>query len=221
MNTVFRFLRVGGALWLLFSALMIHAQLTIGEWEPIFKGVELARGTNIPAVGTDIQRLQTGYAVRVDLTDPDVELFTTPRNTNYIANLREVAGYTVTDFLRVNDLQLAINANYFAPGTYYLPPATPMDVFGLAVSQGTVVSEQQSAQYAATITFNATNYPTFIRSNWPPTSVEGVYNAISGNFPVLAGGTNVGRNVLDLDPRTVFGLSEDKQHLFILAIDGR
>jgi exopolysaccharide biosynthesis protein len=221
MNTVFKFLRMGAALSVFFSVLTVHGQLTIGEWTPTFKGVDLARGTNVPVAGGEIQRLQAGYAVRIDLTDPDVEIFTTPQNTNYIANLREVAGYTVSDFLRLNDLQVAINANYFAPGTYYLPPATPMDVFGLAVSQGTVVSEQQSSQYAATITFNATNFPTFIRSNWPPASVEGVYNAISGNFPVLVGGTNVGRNVLDLDPRTVFGLSEDRRYLFILAIDGR
>jgi hypothetical protein len=227
MNTVFKFLqllrlpRLGVALLLLLSVVSVEAQLTIGEWTPIFKGVELARGTNVPVAGGEIQRLQAGYAVRIDLTDPDVEIFTTPRNTNYIANLREVAGYTVSDFLRINDLQLAINANYFAPGTYYLPPATPMDLFGLAVSQGTVVSEQQNSTYAATITFNATNYPTFIRSNWPPTSVDGVYNAISGNFPVLAAGENIGRNIFDIDPRTAFGVSEDKRYLFIVAIDGR
>jgi hypothetical protein len=220
MKTFFQFLRVGAVLSVLLSAITMQAQLTIGEWTPIFKGVELARGTNVPVAGGEIPRLQVGFIVRVDLTDPDIELLTSPRNTNYIANQREVAGYTVSDFLRVHDVQLAINANYFAPGTYYLPPATPMDLFGLAVSQGTVVSEQQSSTYAATITFNSTNYPTFIRSNWPPVSVDGVYNAVSGNFPILVGGVNIGTR-FDIDPRTAFALSEDRRYLFLLTIDGR
>jgi hypothetical protein len=159
--------------------------------------------------------------LRVDLTDPDVEFFTTPRiEFNYVEGDREVAGYTPTDFLVRNDLQVVINGGYFSPGTYYSPPGTPMDAHGLIVSEGILVSPTDSPSYAATLTFNETNAPTFIPSNWPPASAEGVYTAISGNAAILVGGTNVGTR-FDLDPRTVAGLSEDRRYLFLVAIDGR
>jgi hypothetical protein len=198
------------------------AELVIGEWTPVFKGIELSISTNLPVVGAPIARRQVAYALRIDLTDPDVEFFTTPRiESNYVAGSREVAGYTPTDFLVRNGLQAVINAGYFSPGTYYSPPGTPMNAHGLLVSQGDVVSSTDSPTYAATLTFNETNGPTFIRSNLPPASNDGVYTAIAGNAAILVGGTNVGTQILDLDPRTVAGISGDRRYLYFVAIDGR
>ena len=204
-----------------FAPIPQAAELVIGEWTPVFKGIELSISTNLPGIGAPIPRRQVAYALRVDLTDPDVEFFTTPRiEFNYVEGDREVAGYTPTDFLVRNELQAVINAGYFSPGTYYSPPGTPMDVRGLIVSQGTVVSPTDSPEYAATLTFNDTNGPTFIPSNWPPASTDGVYTAVAGNEAILVGGTNVGTR-FDIDPRTVAGLSEDRRYLFLVAIDGR
>ncbi|HVK57865.1 MAG TPA: phosphodiester glycosidase family protein [Candidatus Kapabacteria bacterium] len=218
MNNSFAFwMRSLTATVLFLVSVTSQAALTVGEWVPVYKGVELSISTNEP--GPEIVRRQVVYALRVDLLDPDVEFFTTPRITNYSA-FREVAAYTGTEFLRRNNLQVVINANYFDNGTYYLPEGTPMALHGLEVSQGEVVSTNSSAAYAATITFDQTNAPTFIRSNWPPVSNEGIYTAVAGNATVVAGGTNVGTR-FDVDPRTVFGLSEDRRYLFLVAIDGR
>src|SRR5688572_28036686 len=127
------------------------ADLVISGWTPVFKGIELSISTNLGGVGAPIARRQVAYALRIDLTDPDVEFFTTPLiETNYAAGIREVGGYTPSDFLARNELQVVINAGYFEPSAYYLPAGTPMDVLGLSVSQGTVVSTNHSPVYAPT-----------------------------------------------------------------------
>src|SRR5688500_17109697 len=105
------------------------AELVIGEWQPVFKGIELSISTNLPGIGAPIGRRQVAYALRVDLTDPDVEFFTTPQiEFDPVQGTREVEGYTPSDFLARNDLQVVINAGYFEPSSYYLPAGTPMDV---------------------------------------------------------------------------------------------
>lgn len=216
-----RLSKIAAAFLLVFLPASAEAALAVGEWRPVFKGVELSISTNIPGPGSEISRLQVVYAVRVDLTDPDVSFFTTPQiGTNYMRGVREVAAYTPSDFLARNDLQVVINANFFDNDTYYLPAGTPMNLYGLEVSQGTEVSTADSPQHSAVIAFNATNQPTFVRSNRPAISIEGIYTAVSGNFPIVVGGTNIGTK-FEVDPRTVFGLSEDRRHLFVVAIDGR
>jgi hypothetical protein len=46
-----------------------------------------------------------------------------------------------------------------------------MDVYGLAVSEGTVVSTQDGPVFASSIIFDANNRPTVIHTNWPATSL--------------------------------------------------
>src|SRR6188768_3501421 len=89
------------------------ADLVIGEWTPVFKGIELSISTNLPAQGAPIPVRQVAYALRVDLNDRDVEFFTTPRiESDYIPRSREIGAYTPSDFLSRHDLQVVINANY-------------------------------------------------------------------------------------------------------------
>jgi hypothetical protein len=162
--------------------------------------------------------------MRVDLSDPDIRLFTTPRiEEDYQENFRETAGLTVSDFQAAYGLQAVINANFFRPGTYYLPAGTPMTIKGLAISEGEVVSSGDDDEHTATMTFDAENNATFIPDNWPVESTEAVYTAVAGNYPLLVNGENVaptGRGVDD-EPRTVFGLSEDRRYLYLVCIDGR
>ena len=202
------------------AALQVKAALTIGPWVPKFKGVDLSVSTNIPPSGGELLRRQVVSALRVDLSDPDVRFFTTPRISGYVEGDREIAAYTVSDFLRNNRLQAAINANFFSEGQYYLPGGTPMDVFGLAISEGVVVSRTDSRNHAAALMLDASNTPTIVHSNWPARSTEGVYTAVSGNYPLLIEGRNVGRK-FDVEPRTVFGVSQDRRYLYLVAIDGR
>ena|SRR5688572_28894678 len=91
--------------------LITRAQMVVTSWTPIFKGIDHAIGTNYP--DTTIPRLQVVNCVRVDLTDSDIELFTTPRATNYIADNTETYTTTVSNFLKRHNLKVAINANFY------------------------------------------------------------------------------------------------------------
>ncbi|HEX7863267.1 MAG TPA: phosphodiester glycosidase family protein [Verrucomicrobiae bacterium] len=204
-----------------FLAATVRGEMIIGPWTPLFKGIDYSVSTNMP--DTTIPRLQVAHTVRVDLHDPDVKFLTTPRiEDNYIQNSREIAAYTPTDFLTRNELQVVINANFFSEGTYYLPPGTPMDLYGLAVSEGTVVSPPR-LDFGRAIVFDLTNAPTFIPLTSASMSLTGIHTAVAGNFLVLTNGTNAApnNNLFDIDPRTVYGLSQDRRYLFLTAIDGR
>jgi len=194
----------------------------IGPWVALFKGVQYSVSTNIPT-GGEFPNRQVVHAFRVDLTDPDIRLLTTPRITDYVAGQKETGGLTVSDFLRTHHLQAAINANFFDPNSYYLPAGTPMNVFGLAISESVVVSPADGPDHAPTILFDANNQATVIHTNWPPASVDGIYTAVSGNYPLIVAGRNaVNRGTaFEVDPRTVFGLSQDRHYLYLVGIDGR
>ena len=203
------------------------ASTTIGPWEPLFKGINHTVGTNTPG-GSSFSKLQVIHAIRVDLQDPDVQLFTSPRISGYVANSRESAGYKVSDFLKMNHLQIAINANFFDPSGYYLPAGTAMVVTGLQISRGVVVSAQESASYSASLLFSTNNQPTIVFTNWPAHSNVGVYTAVSGDYPLLINGINIAHAyrgssdpVHQPNPRTAYGISRDRHYLFLLTIDGR
>jgi hypothetical protein len=224
MNAFPSLLRPAGAvilaLTMLCGAHPLEAALTIGPWVPKFKGVDLSISTNIPPSGGELVRRQVVSALRVDLSDPDVQFFTTPRISGYQEGQREIAAYTVSDFLRNNRLQAVINANFFSEGQYYLPAGTPMDVFGLAISQGVVVSPQDTSVQDAALMFDSNNVPTVVHTNWPARPTDGVFTAVAGNYPLLVAGRNIGRK-FDFEPRTVYGISEDRRYLYLVTIDGR
>src|SRR5262245_53199904 len=204
-------------LTLVTMGISLRAETLVGSWKPIFKGVDYSVSTNIPS-GGDFPNRQVVHAFRVDLTDPDIRLRTTPRISNYIANASEVGGLTVSDFLKTNHLQAAINANFFAPNDYYLPAGTAMDVYGLQISEGTVVSAQTGSDHSAAILFDATNRPTFVATNWPAASGSGVFTAVAGNYPLVIGGKNIinRATATEVAPRTVFGLSQDRRYLYLV-----
>ena len=90
------------AVLLLSSSSAVRAAMTVGPWIPLFKGVDYAAGTNtagtvftnLGVVYTD-SNLQIVRCVRVDLTDPDVQLLTTPRASSYVAESRETLSLSV------------------------------------------------------------------------------------------------------------------------------
>jgi hypothetical protein len=211
----------------LLAVLAGHAGTTLTAWTPLFQGADRAVGTNTPGGGT-LQNRQVAYFVRVDLREPEVRLFSSPRMANYVPNAAETPGYTVSTFLRTNRLQVAINANYFDPQEYYLPAGTPMDISGLSICEGTVVSAQTSAANAATLLVTQDNQARIVHTNWPPVATTGIYTAVAGMYPILVNGVNIGYRYLNdsdfvhqVNPRTAIGLSQDHRYLFLLAIDGR
>jgi hypothetical protein len=76
--------------------------------------------------------------------------------------------------------------------------------------------------------FATNNQVTFIPTNWPANPTDGVYTAVTGLYTILWKNVNVGSNYIgnddavhELNPRTAFGLSPDRQYLYLLVIDGR
>ncbi len=220
----------------------VRAGTQVGPWVPIFKGVDRTSGTNTPGSG-GFTNLQVIRAIRVDLTDPDIHFFTTPRATNYQADVAETGGMKPNQFATNYNLNVVINANFFAPNNdYNFPQGTPMDLSGLLICTGQVVSAQEQnlqsdGTYgsAATFLFTSNNAARFIPTNWPATSTVGTYTAVSGDYPLLISNTIVayvytnayyqggGPNypVHQLNPRTAYGLSADRHYLYLMTLDGR
>jgi hypothetical protein len=219
---------------LLTVAAAAPAQTVLQPWVPIFKGIDYAAGTNTPGGGS-FPNLQVVYFLRVDLTDPDIRLFASPRNpTNYTSNYIETAGYTATNFLKKHNLQAVINANsFFLPGSlssapYFRPEGSAFHVTGLLISEGELVSQQEGPEDAATLKFTSNNVATFVSTNWPASSTNAIYTAVTGLYSILVNGVNIGSNYIGnsatahrVQPRTLFGLSQDRRYLYLLAIDGR
>ena len=132
-------------------------------------------GTNT-STGSGMPDLMVINALRVDLTDPNLQFYAAPRiATGYSVDDHETAGYTTSNFLTMHGLQAAINANYFHdPGTsdtespdYTAAAGTPYDVIGLEICKGQVVSPQDSDDYTASFMFTTNNQVTFFPTNWP------------------------------------------------------
>jgi exopolysaccharide biosynthesis protein len=204
-----------------------RAATELGAWVPLFKGVDHAVGTNTANNG-GFSQLQVVHIIRVDLADPDIQLFASPRMADYQVNSQETYGHTVSAFLLTNQLQVAINANEFYPVDTYQDDGTAMDAAGLIVSRGEVVSPQDSDIDCAAILFTTNNEAKMVFTNWPATSTEGIYTAVSGTYPILVNGVNISYDYLNdsatihrTQPRTAFGLSADRRYLFLMTIDGR
>jgi Phosphodiester glycosidase/Purple acid Phosphatase, N-terminal domain len=140
----------------------------------------------------------------------------------------------VPHFLERHALQFAANANSFALDTgfaspnYYLPEGTPMVVDGLLVSNGVQVSNPEPGEAAATFVFDAANRVELFPYGLPSGYTNTIRTAVTGLYPLVLGGTNIGRQYLgapgrlhEVNPRTAYGLSADNRTLFIVAVDGR
>ena len=198
------------------SVAVNYGQVTIGNWTSIFQGVEEVTGHTTVATGSGNQVI---HALRIDLQDPNIRLFTTPPIADYQAEIRETAGLKTSEFLVNYGLQVAINANYFRPCCSQ-PSGSPMVVEGLAISDGNLVSAQEDADFASAMLFSSANVPTLIPLNWPAASTVGVANAVTGKFPLVINGTNVAGNG-PIHPRTAIGYSLDRRYLVLMTIDGR
>lgn len=207
---------------MLLGATAQAATTNVGPWVPIFSGIELASGQWTS--GSSNQRV---LCLRVDLTDPDIELFTTPKCTN--CGSYETLAQNTSHFLEQYGVQVAINGGFYASssGPGDVPLGTPEDVLGLAISKGTLVSSNQTTPVTpqgyllAVMMFSTNNQAAFFPSNNPAASTAGIYTAVAGNRALLVGGTNRMVADNDLDPRTAVGLSADRRSLFLLTIDGR
>jgi len=229
---------------LLASVTLSHATIYVGPFVPIFKGIQHAVGTNTPTttvVNNGVQitdsTLQVVHCVKIDLSDPGVKLLATPAASSYVANSRETLSLSVPDFLRNNGLQVAADANFYSANPGGSDPSSegvPSNVDGLLISTGRVVSAADSTR-TASLLFTTNKTPIIALNNGAPgTNTTGIYNAVTGYYPVLTNGVNVwavynaafnsaypDSFIHQTQPRTAFGISQDRRYLFMMTIDGR
>jgi hypothetical protein len=209
------------AIAVLLSIAASQASIIVNPWVPIFKGIDHATGQMIPD-GVDLQ-LQAINAMRIDLRDPDLQMFSDPPCTNCPFGY-ETLGLTTSGFLKAYGVQAAVDANFYNP-CCSATPGTPMDVIGLSISRGRVVSAQESPTDATALLFRTNKQAIIINTNWPPTNTAGIYTAVSGHYPLVINGVNVGNDTTSpipgLQPRTAAGVSQDGRYLYLITIDGR
>lgn len=204
----------------LFVAVMVSVSLGAGaatvkvsRWTPVYLGVDQATGS---IDGTDASQ---AYAVRVDLRAPGISFYTAPHQ----GSLNTVAS-TTSQFLEKYGLQVAINANFFAPCCNAV--AEDKTVLGLAVSDGNVVSPGDGTPgQNASLLITQKNQAS-IAETTDTTDLSQVFNAVTGSGIIVQDGENVGAQTpfgdgADPNPRTSVGLSKDGRFLYVVVIDGR
>ncbi len=203
------------------------AGTVLGPWIPIFQGIDRATGTNTPG-GGGFPDLSVAQVVRVDLTDPDVKTFATPPCPDFVPDFQETPGMNVSTFVATSGVQVGINANFFNLFDQFAPAGTPMQTYGLHISEGRVVAAQEDGTFSASLLFSANNHPTLIPTNWPPQPTDGAVTAVTGSYPLLLNGENLGyayygdpAHLHQINPRSALGLSADHRYLYLLTIDGR
>ena len=114
-------------------------KITVGPWEPIFQGVEHARGE--AEADAEDPRLQKVNARRVDLFEPNIVLFTTPSNGPQAGETERQTG---REFVIEYGVQAAINTHFYYTGSDIHWNA---DLIGLSISDGEIVSPAESLPY--------------------------------------------------------------------------
>ncbi len=192
-----------------------QAYLTIGEWQPLFKGVEHATGeTNEP-------RLQKVNAIRVDLRDPDIRLTSTPGNG---ALPGDTTRQSASSYIEETGVQVAINGQYIDLATSF--PYS--DLFGLSMHEGQTVSPAQDLNALigvnpGTLLVTQDNVAR-IEQTYPSTDLSGVWTAVESWAYLLVDGVNTGDPRVipgNVEPRSAVGLTQDRRYLILMTIDGR
>jgi exopolysaccharide biosynthesis protein len=222
-----------------------HAAMSRTPWTPLFKGIEHAVGTNFGAtiftnngVVYTNSRQQSVHCLRVDLSDPDVQLFPTPPATNLVIGSVETKTISISNFVKRYGVQVATVANFYNSVQGSDPSLEDLNcqVFGLSICTGKVVSipdtGPDSNNRYASLLFTTNKEVSLIISNTPPgTNTDGIYTAVTGYYPVLTNNVILNSVLLNTiypdptvhnsQPRTVFGLSDDRRYFYMMIIDGR
>lgn len=174
------------------------------DWVPIYQGVEYTTGSS---------RGVTVYAVKVDLWNPYVQLYASHGNGDAA---KEVLTETGAEFNADHGCQVSVNASYCDPSTTRQPP-TNVDVWGLAVCDGAVVSPGDTPygpQYNCQMLFTLDKVASIVLSQGTP---AGYYTAVTGNAYHLVNGNLLGATA-GRNKRTSFGLSRDRRYLYMACV---
>ena len=143
----------------------------------------------------------------------------TGRNENYAPDERETVRDTTAGFLKKNELEVAVNANFYNPfnATTVREPGDS-NVISMCVSDGVVVSKPDDGFPSFVILkdgkFNMRQYS-------EDESLDDVAYAVSGSAIVLKDGEVQTFEDKATHPRTAVGYSADQKYLYFIVIDGR
>jgi hypothetical protein len=199
---------------LFFSALSVQGAIRVGNWVPIFKGIEYATGEADAAE----PRLQKVFAIRIDLHAPGIEFITTPANGE---KPLETTSETASEFLVRHHLQVAINANFFEP---CCDPGEK-NLRGLAISRGEIVSPPLLHGRCSSVLLITRDNVATITTMESPIPLDHYWTAVAGSERVLIAGVKPGfpdgHFHSGEHPRSAVGITKDGRFLILLAIDGR
>lgn len=198
----------------------VNAITIVNQWQPIFQGIDYATGF------IDEPVFQKVNGLRIDLSNPNIRFLSTPSNG---AEPEETSAQTTSQFLDEFNLQVAINANFFAPCCN--PASEPKDVIGLALSRSQIVSPADGAVFGGTgevpesLLISQVNEVEIFTAN-SLTDLSEILTAVSGSPRLLEDGqivvsVNPPNDFANLNPRTAVGLSLNEQYLILMTIDGR
>ncbi len=163
-----------------------------------------------------VPRLLDVHVLEIDPHAAGIDFYTTPSNGSAAG---ETVAQTTRSFVTQNDLQIGVNASFFA----YVSGAN-MNIEGLAASRGDVYSDFQADRLAA-FNVSADHVAAVIQSTLGAGSAHTpnvpLYNAVGGNALILLDGVNAANPAdTSLHPRTAAGVTADGK-ILLMTVDGR
>jgi exopolysaccharide biosynthesis protein len=159
------------------------------------------------------------HIVEVDLAAPGVDFLVTPGDDT---SSLELPARTTSAFLKEFEVQVAINGSFSRPfragvflWDYYPHSGDPVDVLGLAISNGDVYSDAQEGRPVLCVSAGQAQ----IRASDCPT---GTFQALAGERLLVKGGRSIARDVTGkLHPRTAVGVDAQGTMIWLIVVDGR
>ncbi|MBT4818087.1 MAG: phosphodiester glycosidase family protein [Lentisphaerae bacterium] len=181
------------------------------EREELFPGVVYEReATDRPV------RLMI-HAIEIDLAKPGIEFLVTPGDRT---RGMEARAMTTSEFLSRHHLQIAVNGSYFSPfrarlpWDYYPHTGDPVDIHGLAISNGDVASPDNTRHPKLCFVGSRAQ---IVESTLP----TGTTQALAAGPLLLRAGRVLPKAGGKRHPRTAVGISGDGQRLWLVVVDGR
>ena len=230
-----------GLIWLgLLMPLVLYGSYSLRRPErqaitrqPLFQGIVYSRQVS------NQYRPQITHIFEIDLTVSGIEPFVTPGYEG--ADLskpgldrRETLAQKTSEFLKTQGLQLAINANFFykfrevSPWNYYPHSGQPVNLAGLVMSNGEIVSDNNSKNN------NNKTIPSLCFAEQRAeihrdgTCQSTTQQAIAGNLMLLENGQQtdmVKKRIIDEGnkpyPFTVAALDAGGTRLWLVLADGK
>ena len=190
---------------------------TVSDWTPLYKGVDYATATNSASESPGPLNI---FTVRIALHTPGISFTTSPSAAATYPGF-ETFSQTTGDFVNASGAKIGINANFFSVVS---TTAQPQNLFGTAVSNGTLVSPPEANYPALLLTQN--NDAT-LTTTPPEYDLTGVWNAVAGSSIILQNGVAVtppngtAGDPFNPNPRSAAGISQDGAYLYLMVIDGR